>query len=111
MKELGFSNTHFDGHNITFNGFKRLLGNKKTCKRNRDGSENVDAIYKLCRRNSIISSFTGIDMNIECIAFAKENTQIKKVNFIISDYKNVFFNKERPDIIFSSLFCHHFTDE
>ena len=59
MKELDFINTHLGGHTITVNGFKRLLENKKNsvsgicC----DCGDNLDAVYKFCRRNSIISSF------------------------------------------------------
>ena len=53
----------------------------------------------------------GIDYNKECIAFAKENNYLKdNTEFIYSDYSKVHFDNH-PDIIFSSLFCHHFTDE
>jgi hypothetical protein len=31
--------------------------------------------------------------------------------WICSDYAAVNFDKNQPDIIFSSLFCHHFTNE
>lgn len=113
MKELDFINTQLGGHSVSVAGFKKLLANKKeisVCEIGCGGGDNLYAIYKFCRRNKIISSFTGIDMNSECIAFANENTQIQNINFIISDYKNVFFNKEKPDIIFSSLFCHHFSE-
>jgi ubiquinone/menaquinone biosynthesis C-methylase UbiE len=114
MKELDFINTHLGGHSITIKGFKKLLENRKeisVCEIGCGGGDNLYTINKFCRRNNIISSFTGIDINNDCIVFAKGNTQIENVNFIVSDYKNVFFNKEKPDIIFSSLFCHHFTDE
>jgi hypothetical protein len=33
------------------------------------------------------------------------------VEWIISDYKEVHWGKNQPDIIFSSLFCHHFRNE
>ena len=114
MKELDFINTNLGGHAITVEGFKRLSGNRKeisVCEIGCGGGDNLDAINNFCKRNQVICSFTGIDMNSECIAFAKENTQIKNVIFLISDYKKVFFNKEKPDIIFSSLFCHHFSEE
>ncbi len=35
----------------------------------------------------------------------------QNVVFLISDYRNADLKNTRPDIIFSSLFCHHFTDE
>lgn len=113
MKELDFINTYLGGHSITISGFKKLLKNRKdisVCEIGCGGGDNLVAIDKFCRRNNIISSFTGIDINTECIAFAKENTQNENVTFIISDYKKIFFNEKKPDIIFSSLFCHHFSE-
>lgn len=113
MKELDFINTYLGGHSITVKGFKNLLQNKKSisvCEIGCGGGDNLNAIYKFCKRTRIIGSFTGIDINNECIAFAKEKSKIDNVTFIVSDYKKVNFENIKPDIIFSSLFCHHFTD-
>jgi 2-polyprenyl-3-methyl-5-hydroxy-6-metoxy-1,4-benzoquinol methylase len=113
MKELDFINSELGGHSITISGFKKLLKNKKeisVCEIGCGGGDNLKAIDILCKRNHVICSFTGIDINKECIAFAKENLPIKNVHFIGSDYKNVDFNGTKPDVIFSSLFCHHFTE-
>jgi 2-polyprenyl-3-methyl-5-hydroxy-6-metoxy-1,4-benzoquinol methylase len=52
----------------------------------------------------------GVDINPECIAFAKSRAGNTGIEFHCSDYKTFLF-KQPPDIIFSSLFCHHFTDE
>lgn len=114
MQELNWINSNLGGHSITIDGFKKLAKNKKTisvCEIGCGGGDNLNALYNYCRRNSIDVTFTGIDINKECIAFAKEKTNIPNVEFIISDYKNVNFKTENPDIIFSSLFCHHFADE
>ncbi len=114
MKELDFINTYLGGHSITISGFKKLLKTRKeisVCEIGCGGGDNLVAIDKFCRRNHVSTSFTSIDINKECIAFAKENTQNENVTFLISDYKKVFFNKEKPDIIFSSLFCHHFSED
>ena len=51
----------------------------------------------------------GIDIKPACIAYARKNTPIDDENFIISDYKQADFGNDKPDIIFTSLFCHHFT--
>ena len=114
MQELEFINSKLGGHSITIKGFKELLKEKKevkVCEIGCGGGDNLYAIYKYSKKNNIDASFTGIDINKECIAFAKENTKIKNVQFIIDDYKNVNFENKKPDIIFSSLFCHHFTNE
>ncbi|ULT38356.1 class I SAM-dependent methyltransferase [Niabella defluvii] len=50
----------------------------------------------------------GIDINAHCIEFAKEQYGNLGIEFICSDYQNTTV---LPDILFSSLFCHHFTNE
>jgi ubiquinone/menaquinone biosynthesis C-methylase UbiE len=114
MQELEFINAHLGGHSITINGFKKLLGSKKivsVCEIGCGGGDNLNALNHFCRQNHLICSFTGIDINKDCIAFAKENSEIENINFIVSDYMNIDFKNEKPDIIFSSLFCHHFSND
>lgn len=113
MKELEFINSHLGGHRITIEGFKRLAGRAKKisiCEIGCGGGDNLNALARFCEKNNIEAQFTGIDINAECIAFAKERSTIKGVRFIVSDYRVVNFYVT-PDIIFSSLFCHHFTDD
>ncbi len=114
MWELNYINAHLGGHSITVSGFEKLVGNKKeiaVCEIGCGGGDNLNAIYNFCKRKNILATFTGIDINADCIAFAKKNCVIENANFIVSDYKLADFNSQNPDIIFSSLFCHHFTDE
>ena len=114
MKELDFINTRLGGHAITIEGFKKLAGernNISVCEIGCGGGDNLNAIYRYCSKKKIHVKFTGIDINPDCITYAKKNTVIPNENFIISDYKNVDFENDNPDIIFTSLFCHHFTDE
>ncbi|MGZ4048736.1 MAG: methyltransferase domain-containing protein, partial [Bacteroidia bacterium] len=73
--------------------------------------DNINALAAFCIKNKIEATFTGIDINADCIDFAKEKSTYKNVNFIVSDYKLVSFKNNKPDIMFSSLFCHHFTDD
>jgi 2-polyprenyl-3-methyl-5-hydroxy-6-metoxy-1,4-benzoquinol methylase len=114
MKELEFINSKLGGHSITIKGFKELLKEKKevsVCEIGCGGGDNLSAIFRYSTRHNIDASFTGIDINKDCIAFAKENSKIENVNYIVSDYNKITFESEKPDIIFSSLFCHHFTDD
>ncbi len=114
MKELDWINTHLGGHSITIEGFKKLLQNEKkvsVCEIGCGGGDNLNSLNQYCLKNHIICSFTGIDINKDCIAFAKNSSTIEFKNFIVSDYKNVDFKNEKPDIIFSSLFCHHFSND
>jgi len=114
MRELNTINTWLGGHAITIKGFKELLKDKKeitVCEIGCGGGDNLVAIVKYCQQMNIKIHCIGIDYNKECIAFAKENNYLKdNTKFIYSDYSKVYF-ENHPDIIFSSLFCHHFTDE
>ncbi len=114
MRELNFINAHLGGHAITIQGFKKIAGNKKhiiVCEIGCGGGDNILAVKNFCNKNNIAATFTGIDINAACISFAKQNPALEKVDFIVSDYKLLSFAANKPDIIFSSLFCHHFTDE
>jgi ubiquinone/menaquinone biosynthesis C-methylase UbiE len=76
------------------------------------GGDNLKAINSWCSHNGINTQLTGIDINKDCIAYARKNcSKIKNVHFIISDYKRVELQFNKPDIIFSSLFCHHLNHE
>ncbi|MDQ6845413.1 MAG: methyltransferase domain-containing protein, partial [Bacteroidota bacterium] len=114
MKELDFINTWLGGHIITLAGFKKLFKNQKeisVCEIGCGGGDNLNAIYRFCKKKNIKATFEGIDINPDCIAFAKTNSPIENVNFIVSDYRKIKFKEGKPDIIFSSLFCHHFTND
>lgn len=114
MKELEFINSQLGGHRITIKGFKKLLHNRKSisvCEIGCGGGDNLNALQHYCVKNKVNCSFTGIDLNKDCISFAKENSTIKNARFIVSDYREVDFEDEKPGIIFSSLFCHHFSEQ
>lgn len=114
LKELNIINTRLGGHAITLKGLKKLKGNATPltiCEIGCGGGDNLFAIYKYCTKNNIPVSFIGIDMNAECLAFAKQQYPQLPCQWICSDYEKVNFGNNKPTIIFSSLFCHHFTNE
>ena len=116
LKELNIINTRLGGHAITLDGVKQLLNtsdNKAVhiCEIGCGGGDNLFAIYKYCKKKNIPVRFTGIDMNPECIAFAKQQYPQLPCEWICSDYAKINWTTDQPDIIFSSLFCHHFTDD
>lgn len=114
LKELNVVNSRLGGHAITIEGFKKLNGNSSAltvCEIGCGGGDNLFTIYKYCEKKNIEVKFIGIDMNHECIAFAKTQYPDLNCQWICKDYKAVNFEFNKPDIIFSSLFCHHFTNE
>jgi 2-polyprenyl-3-methyl-5-hydroxy-6-metoxy-1,4-benzoquinol methylase len=113
MHELDIINTLLGGHRITIEGIKSLIStthNKEfvICEIGCGGGDNLAAINKYFDQSNVKARFIGIDINPHCIHYAK--TRFAKAHYLQSDYKEVMFEK-KPDIIFSSLFCHHFNDE
>ncbi|MBV9961888.1 MAG: methyltransferase domain-containing protein [Parafilimonas sp.] len=113
MQELNTINTWLGGHAITLAGFKKLLSTKNSihvCEIGCGDGNNLYQLYKWCKKNNVEFSCTGIDIKPECIENAQQDYTIENANWIAQDYKTVVF-ETKPDIIFSSLFCHHFKDE
>jgi len=114
MEELNFINTWLGGHSITIKGLQKLLQTRKAitvCEIGCGGGDNLVAIIKSCNKKNIDVKCIGIDIKNECIEFAKQNKLLLEyANWICSDYKEIHF-ETKPDIIFSSLFCHHFYED
>lgn len=114
MQELNFINMWLGGHSITIKGLQRLAAEKKTltvCEIGCGGGDNLVAIVNWCNNRNIAVNCIGIDIKTECVEFATQNELLSNyTNWICSDYKKVCF-ETKPDIIFSSLFCHHFSED
>ncbi len=116
MKELNIINKYLGGHKITTAGINKLIFGQTTdkvisiCEIGCGGGDNLKAIEKYCRKNNIHATYIGIDIKPECIAFANQQYPSLDSQWITSDYRQVNFAGNKPDIIFSSLFCHHFTE-
>lgn len=115
MAELNTINQWLGGHRITLKGLQTLVA-KET---NRPwyiveigcgGGDNLRVLKKWAADHQINIVLTGIDINKECIAFAQSIAANRGIEFVVSDYRDVLF-EETPDVIFSSLFSHHFKDE
>ena len=116
MQELNVINTFLGGHSITRDGIDYFLDNAPHDKPltiaeiGCGGGDNLSAIHKFLSKIDRPASLIGIDIKEECIQFAKQH-EVTPVDWICSDYRKVIWPLQKPDIIFSSLFCHHFTDE
>jgi 2-polyprenyl-3-methyl-5-hydroxy-6-metoxy-1,4-benzoquinol methylase len=115
MQELDTINRLLGGHAISTKGLSSLRnvrnGNISVCEIGCGGGDNLAAIYRYCSRKNISVHLTGIDIKQECIDYAAERNTSLPARWICSDYRLQNFTDESPDIIFSSLFCHHFTHE
>ncbi len=117
MKELNTVNSLLGGHHITISGIQQLVKKNNAgdplsiCEIGCGGGDNLKAISNWCNKKNIRAAFTGIDIKPECISYAKEQYPMLDAKWIISDYRLVNFGSSKPTIIFSSLFCHHFSED
>lgn len=117
MQELEFINSKLGGHSITLAGIKQIINQEKrgnqmlhVLEMGCGGGDNLWTIHQWARKRGVALRFTGVDLNPECIAYAKKRLQGMPVELICSDYREL--KPEQPfDIVFNALFCHHFTDE
>ncbi|MEO6670794.1 MAG: SAM-dependent methyltransferase, partial [Ferruginibacter sp.] len=56
------------------------------------------------------ANFIGIDIKGSCIEFASKQYPALPASWITSDYAAADLSFNKPTVVFSSLFCHHFTE-
>ena len=117
LQELAFINRYLGGHAATLKGFGTVISNAVTSKEvirvveiGSGGGDNLRVIKSKAAKNGWRIQLTGVDIKQNCIEFARQAPENEGIGFILSDYKTVRFD-DKPDIIFSSLFCHHFSDD
>lgn len=117
MQELDFINRKLGGHDITLDGIVTLIKNQMNFNSSVSileigcgGGDNLRAIRNWAERIHLPVQLKGVDINPQCISFARQQKRNRGIEFIVSDYKNVLL-EQQPDIIFSSLFCHHFKED
>jgi 2-polyprenyl-3-methyl-5-hydroxy-6-metoxy-1,4-benzoquinol methylase len=116
MQELDTINRLLGGHAVTIAGVHSLVGDRhegrplSIVEIGCGGGDNLRAIGNWAKRKGIGVSLAGIDLNPECIRFAGNAPGNEGIGFTCSDYREAIF-ESKPDILFSSLFCHHFTNE
>ena len=132
LRELDFINHWLGGHSVVLDGIKYFINSKKINNSeisiNNDisnisenifiyeigsgGGDNLRAIGYFLDKKKVSHKLGGVDLKEDCVRFA-ENFQPKKhpINYQIADYQLSTFTESKPDIIFNSLFCHHFKDE
>lgn len=115
MRELNTINTWLGGHHITLKGVRALIKNGMPAVELRiaeigcGGGDNLSAIRSWTEKQGIKTKLLGIDINRQCIQFAQGRRRNNGIDFICADYKDVVF-ETKPDIVFTSLFCHHFSE-
>ncbi len=111
MQELNTINSWLGGHALTLKATRLLAGEQRAftvCEIGSGGGDNLEAIRQWALKTGRSVHCTGIDINPECVAYAQE--RYPDIVFHTGDYRQLQ-SASPPDIIFSSLFCHHFGSE
>jgi 2-polyprenyl-3-methyl-5-hydroxy-6-metoxy-1,4-benzoquinol methylase len=119
LVELDIINRRLGGHRITLAGLQRLLETPaartvleqrplRICEIGCGGGDNLWVIDRWATRRNIRLDIVGVDMKAVCTQFAARKAWSHPTSWITRDYREAAVD---ADVIFSSLFCHHFSDE
>jgi 2-polyprenyl-3-methyl-5-hydroxy-6-metoxy-1,4-benzoquinol methylase len=116
LVELERINTLLGGHAVNIQGLNKLQLKKDRAYSILDigsgGGDTLKHIAKWARKNNYKFELTGVDLKEDCIQFATAYCQnYDEIRFVKEDYRNVVSGSQEYDIIVTSLFCHHLTDE
>lgn len=106
LKELEIINSKLGGNKINKKGFQYLSKNKeqlRVLEVGCGGGDNLSFLQKKFPNNQ----FYGSDINPYCIEYSNKNRKAN-LEFFLQD---AFELTEKYDIIYNSLFCHHFSDD
>lgn len=118
--ELEFINKWLGGNAVTVNGLRAILALHQQKKSNGltiadlgcGGGDMLKLLAMEFNKKNLKASFIGIDANANIIEFAKRNSeQFPDIKFEILDILSPDFRDKQFDIVFATLFFHHFTSE
>lgn len=106
LRELAFINTYLGGHKTILKGIEQFETDQELSilEIGSGGGDNLAAIQK--KYPHFILS--GLDIKPDCIAFAQSHH--KNILWIPQKFQD-YLPINKPDVIFNSLFCHHFNDQ
>lgn len=116
LVELEVINKWLGGNAVTLNGLHLLLSSstKITTLKIADlgcgGGDMLKLLARKLKKTGIQTSLTGFDANPNIIEYAKENAKsYTEINFQTQDILSENFRSQQYDIVFATLFFHHFT--
>jgi len=114
LKGLEKMNALFGGHKTIIKALKKLhiQNNDHISDWGCGGGDSLRAIAKWASQNQLEINLTGVDATPAAIAFAaREAAAYSNITFIKSDVTSDKLLENQFDIVYSSLFTHHFADD
>lgn len=119
LVELDIINRRLGGHRITLAGMEHLIRTPQArmilhrrplriCEIGCGGGDNLLVIDRWASRRKIRLDIIGVDLKETCTGFAERKKWNHSTFWMTRDYREMDID---VDIVFSSLFCHHFPDE
>lgn len=116
LRELEFINKWLGGNSVTLNGLDKILSScsqheLKIADLGCGGGDMLMMMNNRLKEKNINAVLTGIDANPNIIEYAKKNTASHvEMNFKAMDVLSAEFKRESFDVVFATLFFHHFTN-
>jgi 2-polyprenyl-3-methyl-5-hydroxy-6-metoxy-1,4-benzoquinol methylase len=112
--ELEFINKWLGGNAVTLNGLNNLLPSCSSPIKVADlgcgGGDMLMLIADRLRKKKYDAQLTGIDANPNIVSYAQKNaTNYPEISFKTLDVFSDAFRQKKFDLVFATLFFHHFT--
>ena len=118
LDELETINTWLGGYQPVLNALQRLKSRFPTGRPLRvadlgsGGGDTLRHVARWARKNGVAVELTGIDANAFMLEYATaKSREYPEISYRQLDIFSPEFQAQPYDILTSSLFCHHFTDE
>lgn len=115
LRELEIINKYLFGIYTSLKGLKKLVTDKNKVYEIYDigcgGGDFLKEASLWANKNGFKVNITGIDLKDDCIEYAKNYCNgISNIKLIKTDFNDIFFYDNKPDIVHASLFFHHLKD-
>lgn len=118
LDELETINTWLGGYQPVLNGLARLRNQfpqgrpLRVADLGSGGGDTLRHVARWARKKGIAVELTGIDANPFMLEYAAAKSQeYPEISYQKFDIFSPEFQRQPYDVVMSSLFCHHFTDE
>jgi 2-polyprenyl-3-methyl-5-hydroxy-6-metoxy-1,4-benzoquinol methylase len=121
LRELEFINTWLGGNAVTLNGLRKLLKITNTNAQQHKlrvtdlgcgGGDILELLSRNFNKRGIKAHLEGIDANPNIIACATANSSSALgITYKTQDILSEPFTRKQHDIVFATLFFHHFTSD